>query len=193
MAITWEIKKVAVSLLKENPKNPRALTEKGLNDLEKSIKRFGIAEPLVVNTDYMICGGHGRKKILERLGITEVDCYFPNKKLTTKQFEELNIRLNKNIAGEFDFDILVNEFELEDLIEFGFDKLELGLVDSVDFPELNDGDKESFQQMTFTLSDDQAETVKKAIDKAKKENSFEGTGNENSNGNALYFIAVDYL
>jgi len=123
----WNLKKVKVSDLKENPNNPRKLTEKGLKDLEKSITKFGIAEPLVCNTDLMICGGHGRKKILERLNIAEVDCYLPGKKLTQKQFDELGIRLNKNIAGEFDFDILANEFEVEELIEWGFEEKELDL------------------------------------------------------------------
>jgi len=123
----WKIKKIKVSELKENPNNARKLTEKGLKDLENSILKFGVAEPLVVNTDYVICGGHGRKKILERLKIKEVDCYLPEKKLSKKEFDELGIRLNKNIAGEFDFDILANEFEMEDLIEWGFDESELGL------------------------------------------------------------------
>jgi len=125
--MNWKIKKVKVSDLNENPSNPRKLTEKGLKDLEKSITKFGIAEPLVCNTDLMICGGHGRKKILERLNIAEVDCYLPEKKLTQKQFDELGIRLNKNIAGEFDFDILANEFEVDELIEWGFEEKELDL------------------------------------------------------------------
>ena len=123
----WNLKKVKVSDLKENPNNPRKLTEKGLKDLEKSISKFGIAEPIVCNSDLMICGGHGRKKILERLNIKEVDCYLPEKKLTQKQFDELGIRLNKNIAGEFDFDILANEFEVDELIEWGFEEFELGV------------------------------------------------------------------
>jgi ParB-like chromosome segregation protein Spo0J len=125
--IIWTLKKQKVSELKENPKNPRNLTKKGLDDLEKSITKFGVAEPLVVNSDGMICGGHGRKKILERLNIKEVDCYYPSRKLTPKEFDELNVRLNKNIAGEFNFDILANEFELPDLLEWGFEEGELGI------------------------------------------------------------------
>ena len=41
--------------------------------------------------------------------------------------EELNIRLNKNIAGEFDMDMLANLFEFDDLINWGFEKFEFGL------------------------------------------------------------------
>jgi hypothetical protein len=124
------LKKIKVSELKENPKNPRRLTEKGLKDLESSIKKFGIAEPIICNKDLMICGGHGRKKILERLNILEVDCYISEKQMSEKDFNELGVRLNKNIAGEFDFDILANEFELEDLLEWGFEDWELGLTET---------------------------------------------------------------
>lgn len=57
---------------------------------------------------------------------------------------------------------------------------------------LPDGDRAPFQQMTFTLSDEQAETVKQAL-KAAQSEAFTDTGNENSNGNALARIAEAYL
>jgi len=60
-------------------------------------------------------------------------------------------------------------------------------------PELPDGDRSPFQQMTFTLHDSQAETVKAAIEKAKATGDFNGSPNENSNGNALARIAEAYL
>ena len=134
----WVLKKLKVAQLKEWGKNPRQLTEKGLSDLRKSIENFGVAEPLTVNTDYTICGGHGRKKVLQEMGIKEVDCYLPEKKLTPKQFEELNIRLNKNIAGVWDYDILANQFDMPDLIEYGFNEKELaGLDFNEEEPENN--------------------------------------------------------
>lgn len=59
--------------------------------------------------------------------------------------------------------------------------------------ELPDGDKPGYQTMSFTLSDDQAAIVNEAMTFIKKNKSFEGTGNENSNGNALYFVAREFL
>jgi hypothetical protein len=56
-----------------------------------------------------------------------------------------------------------------------------------------DGDHPGIQQMTFTLSTAQAETVKEAIDKAKGDGDFGATGNPNDNGNALARIAGAYL
>ena len=61
-----------------------------------------------------------------------------------------------------------------------------------DMPELASGDREPFQQMTFTLSDEQAEQVKHAMAEAKGIGPFIDTGNENSNGNALARIAEAY-
>jgi len=56
-------------------------------------------------------------------------------------------------------------------------------------PELKDGDREPFQQMTFTLHDSQVAILRKAMDKAKSEGDFSESPNENSNGNALAMIA----
>ena len=121
----WKTQRIEVSKLKEWDKNPRKLSEKGLNDLKKSIKKFGIAEPLVVNSDFVICGGHGRLKVLQDLDIESVDCYVPERQLTQKEFEELNIRLNKNIAGDWDINKLIEEFNIDNLIDWGFDENEL--------------------------------------------------------------------
>jgi ParB-like chromosome segregation protein Spo0J len=141
MSIDWTLKKVNVSDLKEWKKNPRKLIEKKLQDLQNSIAKFGIAEPIVINTDLTICGGHGRKKVLEKMGIKEVDCYIPNRELSEKEFEELNVRLNRNIAGDWDMDILANEFELDELIEWGFDESELN-IDVLEPSDLSDKNKE---------------------------------------------------
>lgn len=58
---------------------------------------------------------------------------------------------------------------------------------------LADGDRAPFQQMTFTLHDDQADVVKQAIDVAKGLGAFVDTGNENSNGNALARVCELFL
>lgn len=178
--------------MKENSRNPRKLTEKGLKDLEQSIKKFGIAEPPVLNKDLTLIGGHGRKKIFERLNITEVDCYVSEKQLNKKQVDELGIRLNKNIAGIFDYDILANDFEIDELLDWGFEEFDLGLTEEAEYPELKTGEKDGMRQMTFILTDEQGETVSSALEKTKKL-KLEYPGNQNSNGNGLYKICVDFL
>jgi hypothetical protein len=59
-------------------------------------------------------------------------------------------------------------------------------------PTLADGDKQPFQQKTFTLHDEQAEEVDAAIAKAKEMGHGESGVNENSNGNALAFICQSF-
>lgn len=58
---------------------------------------------------------------------------------------------------------------------------------------LADGDRAPFQQMTFTLHDGQAETVKRALDVAKHMGAFVDSDNENSNGNALARICETFV
>lgn len=171
----WILKKLKVSQLIEWDKNPRQLTEKGLSDLRKSIERFGIAEPIICNTDYVICGGHGRLKILQQLNIKEVDCYLPEKKLTPKQFEELNIRLNKNIAGEFDFDILANNFELPDLLEYGFDEKDFGMSrNNIEDLYIDENDLQSqFSFIVKCTNENELSQVMKFNNVTKKSIKFE--------------------
>lgn len=123
----WTNEKRKVKDLKEWPRNPRRLTKDGLARLEQSIASVGYIEPIAINTDGTIIGGHGRKQALLKLKIDEVDVRVPERELTEKEIEEANIRLNKNIAGEFNFDALANDFEIDDLLEWGFEEYELGV------------------------------------------------------------------
>lgn len=68
----------------------------------------------------------------------------------------------------------------------------LAEVEAVELPQLADGDREPFQQMTFTLHDEQVEQVKAAIDAAKAVGPFDSL-NENSNGNAIARICETFL
>lgn len=128
--ITWHNEKRAIRDLIPYEVNPRQITNKQAKDLKASLAKFGIADPLIINTDNMIIGGHQRKKILETLLGYEpdyqIDVRVPDRELSIDEARELNVRLNKNVA-DWDFDILANNFELDDLLDWGFDKGELDL------------------------------------------------------------------
>jgi len=66
-------------------------------------------------------------------------------------------------------------------------------IGEVELPTMKDGDREPYQQMTFTLHDEQAQTVKDAIAQAIKDGSGVSEENANSNGNALARLAEVYL
>jgi DNA modification methylase len=125
MSINWRYETRLLSEIKPWVKNPRRITKVGLDDLTRSITKFGLPEPIVLNTDNTIIGGHARYLTLKKEGITEAFCAIPERILAPEELEELNIRLNRNIAGEFDFDKLANEFDVDKLLDWGFTKEEL--------------------------------------------------------------------
>jgi DNA modification methylase len=126
--INWTLRTFRLDELTDYYKNPRSLSEKEFKQLKTSLDKFGMIDKPIVNLDSAntIIGGHQRKHVLEASGVKECECWIPDRELTEREVEELNIRLNKN-TGSWDFDTLANEFELDDLLEWGFDKGELDL------------------------------------------------------------------
>ncbi len=129
-SINWHNEKRRIKDIVPYVANPRQITDKQAKDLKASLAKFGLADPLIINTNNELIGGHQRKKILETLmGVApdfEVDVRVPDRELTIDESRELNVRLNKNM-GQWDFDILANNFELDDLKEWGFEDRELDL------------------------------------------------------------------
>ena len=129
-----QLEKIKISKLKAATYNPRQISTKQYNDLKKSITKFGLVDPIIVNeyfteNYYVVVGGHQRLKICKELGYTDIACIILN--LNKEQERELNIRLNKN-TGEFDMDILANEFDIDNLVDWGFKHIDLGLnVDKI--------------------------------------------------------------
>jgi len=119
--ISWKIEKRKLADLKPHPKNPRQFTEKGMKDLENSINSIGFMQPININQDGTILSGHARAMKLKQMGEIEVDVYVPDRLLTPKQEEEVLVRANANTAGQWDFDILANEFENFELEEWGME------------------------------------------------------------------------
>jgi site-specific DNA-methyltransferase (adenine-specific) len=125
--ITWKIEKRKLADLKPHPKNPRQFTEKGMKDLENSINSIGFMQPININQDGTILSGHARTLKLQQMGEIEVDVYVPDRLLTPKQEEEVLVRANANTAGQWDWDLLANEFEDFELTEWG---LEIPLIET---------------------------------------------------------------
>jgi ParB-like nuclease domain len=120
--IKWAVESRKLPELKTYDLNPRRITEKGLNDLVKSLELFGLAEPIVINRDDTIIGGHARVQALKRIEgkAAKVEVCVPDRLLDEKEVQELCVCLNKNIAGTFDFDILGNQYDPRDLVAWGF-------------------------------------------------------------------------
>ncbi len=126
-----KIEEIEISKLKPATYNPRQINTKQYNDLKKSIERFGLVDPIIINKNgNVVIGGHQRLKIIKSLGEKTIGCIVLD--LNKEQERELNIRLNKN-SGEFDFDILSSEFDIDELVDWGFKHIDLGLnIDKID-------------------------------------------------------------
>ena len=94
-----------ISDLKPAEYNPRQISTKQYKDLKESIKKFSLVDPIIINKDNTVIGGHQRLKICKELKHIDIDCVVLD--LSKEDERELNIRLNKS-GGEWDFDILAN-------------------------------------------------------------------------------------
>ena len=155
--------------------------------------------PLVCFTDIdgklVVLGGNMRLKAATELGMKELPVAMADD-WTEEQRAEFLIKDNVGF-GEWQWDELAADWDAQQLQEWGLDLPGFDLNSDnlgTDF-NLPDGDKAPFQQMTFTLADEQAEQIKNAIAdiKATEEYKYAETmGNENSNGNALYLIVMQW-
>ena len=133
--LQWRNIQVRLGDLIEWDQNPRRLTQPQAEQLRASLKKFDYVEPVVVDFDEVsLIGGHMRRRILiQRLMWDHdkmIDARAPNRPLTPKEREELAIRLNKN-QGEWDDELLANNHEPQDLVEWGFEPKDFGMEDSV--------------------------------------------------------------
>lgn len=119
--IIWHAEKRKLSELTPHPENPRRFTDKGMKDLEKSIRNIGMAQPINITPDGIILSGHARCEILKQKGVEEVEVYVPNRDLTPEEQHEILVRMNANIAGDWDWDKLANEYNPKELDEWGLD------------------------------------------------------------------------
>jgi DNA modification methylase len=116
------IQKIKVSEIRPNPNNPRVIKDDKFKKLLQSITDFPQMlelRPIVVNDDMIALGGNMRLKALEHLGIEET-YIIKAKDLTDKQEQEFIIKDNVGY-GEWDWDQLANEWDVEDLDEWGLD------------------------------------------------------------------------
>ena len=158
------IEKILINKLKPATYNPRQISKKQYNDLKDSLDKFSLVEPIVVNKDMTIIGGHQRYKIwkenAEQSNVDDITIPCVVLDLNKEQERELNIRLNKS-GGEWDMDILANEFDIEELKDWGFKDLEFGFnIDKIE--------EEQEDIATITIKEDDLVKAQKLHDDLKK-------------------------
>lgn len=193
-----------VDALTPYDKNARVHSDEQIDQIIASIKEFGFTAPLIIDENNMILAGHGRFAAAKKMGLEFVPCIVlrhlsPEQK---RAYVIADNRIAEN-AG-WNKELLALELTELDIAEFnlsviGFSDKELekllpsesAITDGM--PELPEGEKSSYQQITFTLHNTQAEMVKAALAVAKKMRPFDETLNKNSNGNAIARVCEMFL
>lgn len=192
-------------MIKFDQRNYRKHNDKNKELINKSLSECGAGRSILIDNEDEIIAGNGVYEQAKALNIPVRVIETDGCELIAVKRTDLNTQDEKrkrlavmdnssSDSSEFELPLLLEDFEAVDLSEMG---VEFDGVDcATDMPELASGDKEPFQQMSFTLADGQAEVIKEAIATAKKDQNYdfvERMGNENSNGNALYMIVQEWL
>ena len=114
--------KVKISDIKLNPNNPRLIKDDKFAKLVKSVQEFPEMleiRPIVVNTDMVVLGGNMRLKACKEAKIKELTVIVADN-LTEEQQREFLIKDNVS-GGEWDWNLLANEWDSEQLIDWGLD------------------------------------------------------------------------
>jgi DNA modification methylase len=130
-----------LSEIRENPKNPRLIKDENFQKLVRSIQEFPEmleARPIVVNPDMIVLGGNMRLKACKAAGLTEAPVY-----VASWEESKANAFIIKDNVGygEWDWDILANEWDAAELEEWGLDVWQPdeepteGLTDPDEVPE----------------------------------------------------------
>lgn len=197
------VSRVPTASLIPYARNARTHSDAQVAQIAASIREWGWTTPVLVDEAGTLIAGHGRLLAAHVLGLPDVPVMVAKgwSEAKRRAYAIADNRLPLNAGWDeamLALEVSALEAEGFDMDMLGFDPAELSDlllgVDPLDaMPALPDGDKAPFQQMTFTLHDDQAADVATALDAAKGEGPFAESPNENSNGNALHRICEAYL
>jgi ParB-like chromosome segregation protein Spo0J len=139
-----------LSLLKLNPSNPRFIRDAKFCKLINSIKEFPKMmelRPIIIDDEGMILGGNMRYRAVKELGYKDIPDAWVKKASELTEDEKKRFIIADNIQhGEWDFDILANEFEIEDLENWG-----LELQDKID-SKIQEVNLKPFKQTHILIS-----------------------------------------
>ena len=135
--IEWTNASRKLSELIPWPRNPRQISKDQAKRLAQSFDEFGQVETIAIGPDSEVYNGHQRLNVLldKHGGDYEVEVRVASRALSEKEREKLTVFLHKGAAGDWDFDTL-SEWDVPDLIEWGFKAYELGI------PGANDPNEE---------------------------------------------------
>lgn len=193
-----------VDRLKPYERNARTHSPEQVTKIAASMTEFGFTNPILVDSKDGIIAGHGRLMAARELGLVEVPVIVLDH-LSDAQRRAYILADNRlALDAGWDEEILALEFSQLQHDDFnldltGFDNSEIDKI--LDFSEEDEGfepnipsnDREPIRNMTFTVSDEQHELIEAMLKAAKQFEPQDPMGiNENSNGNALWYICETF-
>lgn len=155
-----EIRSVKLSEIKSNPNNPRIIKDDKFKKLVNSIQEFPKMldiRPIVVNADMIVLGGNMRLKACKEAGLKEVPIIFADD-LTEDEQKQFIIKDNVGF-GEWDWDMLANEWEPELLEDWGLEIFARSDISEDDFFNDSEDFKESKNKITLEYSEEDYDKV----------------------------------
>lgn len=197
-----EVKELPLADLIPYARNARTHTDAQIAQIAASLREFGWTNPVLVDSQGGIIAGHGRVLAARQLGFETVPTITLHN-LTEAQrrayvIVDNKLALNAGWDAELlkaeladlqaqDFDLALTGFSEDEINQY------LGAIGTTDFPDLPDGEKGDLEQITFTLHQSQAETVRRAVAVAEQMGAYGDTGNDNRNGNAIARVAEMFI
>ena len=195
-----EIKNIDIDTIKEMENNPRRIKDFDFDNLKKTITEFGLVQPLIINSDNSLIGGHQRFKAMKELGMKEVPVIILD--LEPAKAKALNLSLNR-ISGEWDY-ALLDKF-LKDMGEdvlnlSGFSEQELSQFkvkyDFTDISEEMKGlEEEKKEELDWKAKVDKKdyEKVKSVFEDIKQQKGLGKYYSEYANGEILLGLVEEVL
>jgi hypothetical protein len=194
---TWPVDR-----LRPYERNSRRHSPEQIEQIAASIRQWGWTIPTLAADDGMVLAGHGRLAAGKLLGMTDVPVIVARG--WTEQQKRAYVIADNRLTDASDWDDEMLRLELSDLVEGGFDialtgisedelsKLSVGVDELEQMPQLPDGDRSPFRDMTFILYGPQFAVVEQAVARATKPRDPDNP-NRSPQGNALAAICAEYL
>ena len=138
-----EIVNIAVKDLKPYEKNAKKHDQTQIDNVAKSIEKYGFVQPLVIDKNNVVIIGHCRLEASKKLKLKEVPCVLVDS-LTDEQVKELRLLDNKLNESEWDLDLISEELADLDLSDF---ELDWGLPNNdIDWASVEDLSEQTYDK-----------------------------------------------
>lgn len=188
-----KIEKISIDKIKPYENNAKLHPPEQIEQIKKSIQKFGNNDPIAIDENSVIIEGHGRYEALKELGFKEIEVIRLSH-LSDEQKKAYSLIHNKlTMNTDFDYNILDSELAYINEIDMSVFGFELSISDE-DFDtefSLTDDEKPSREQITFVLQREQLKFLENAMNEVKDEMT-EIYEEASDKGNALYAIVKEW-